>query len=223
MSSTFEIAATVREAAGKGASRRLRRLDDQVPGIIYGGDSAPTMLSLSHNALSKALEHEAFYSHILTITVNGKAERAVLRDLQRHPAKPRILHVDFQRVTGKEKITMQVPLHFTGAEETPGVKQQGGVITYYESDIGIRCLPDHLPESITVDVSKMVLDQTLHLSDIKLPKGVEFVDLAHENNRSLVSLHLPKIVVEEETGAVIAPSEVPTIEKGKAASEDVEA
>ena len=173
MSTAFELSAELRQDMGKGASRRLRRKENKVPAIMYGGGEEPISLSLNHNELKKALENQAFYSHILTIHVDGNKQQAVLKALQRHPYKPRILHLDFLRITGKEKIQMQVPLHFVGGDQAPGVKIDGGIISHLLSNIEVRCLPADLPENIEVDLSNLALDQSLHLSDLKLPKGVE--------------------------------------------------
>jgi large subunit ribosomal protein L25 len=202
----FEIDAEVRELIGKGASRRLRR-QEQIPGVVYGGGKAAQSLTLQHNKMMKALENEAFYSHILTLKVGSEKERVVLKDLQRHAYKPRILHVDFQRVRADEKLHMSVPLHFIGADKAPGVKE-GGLISHMETDAEVTCLPDNLPEYLEIDISEMVLNATLHLSDIKLPKGVELVALNHHDDKPVVSIHLPR-AEEEPIVAVDVPAEVP--------------
>lgn len=210
MSTTqFELHAETRQVFGKGASRRLRRLDNKVPGIIYGGGEAPVPLTFEHHKLQKALENEAFYSHILTIHIDGKPQKAVLKDLQRHPFKPRILHFDLLRITGKEKITMTVPLHFKGGDIAPGVKEGLGVVTHILTNIEIRCLPDNLPEYIEVDLSKLGLDEYIHLSDLKFPKGVESILLAHKDDQPVASIHVPREEIIEEV-APISP-EVPAI------------
>lgn len=208
----FEIEATVRHELGKGASRRLRR-EEKVPGVIYGGGKEAVSLTFEHKHVAKALSNEAFYSHILTLKTNGEAERVILKDVQRHPCKPRITHVDFQRIRADVKIHMHVPLHFQGAESAPGVKDAGGLISHIMSDVEVVCLPDHLPEHLDLDLSNMQLNQILHLSDIKLPEGVEIVALLHGNDKPVVSLHMPRVeeepVIEEE--APVAPAEVPAI------------
>jgi large subunit ribosomal protein L25 len=206
----FEIDAVVRHDIGKGASRRLRR-QDQVPGVIYGGGKATESLTLAHNKIAKALENEAFYSHILTLKTGSDSERVVLKDVQRHPYKPRIMHVDFQRVRSDVKLHMHVPLHFIGSTEAPGVKEAGGLISHIISDVEVSCFPDDLPEHLEVNLADMQLNDILHLSDIKLPKGVELVALLHNNDQPMVSLHLPRIEeepVEEPTEAPVA-SDVP--------------
>lgn len=215
MATQFELNAELRLDQGKGASRRLRRNADKVPGIIYGGGEEPTSLSFQHNQLRKALENEAFASHILTIHVDGKKHNAVLKALQRHPYKPRILHLDLLRITGKEKINMQIPLHFTGEDVAPGVKLDNGIVSHLMSSLEIRCLPADLPEYIEVDLSNLKLDESFHLSDLKLPKGVEIVALMQgvttESNLPVASIHMPRAVVIEDTAPVTA--EVPAIEQ----------
>src|SRR3990167_5431764 len=170
------------------------------------------------------LENEAFYSHILTLNINGESERVILKDLQRHPFRAEILHVDFQRVRADQKLHMNIPLHFIGGENAPGAKDAGGVISHIMTDVEISCLPDDLPEYIEVDISTLELNQILHLSDIKLPKGVELVDLLHENDKPIVSLHIPREepepeLITEETP--VSASEVPAIEQ-KAEGEEGE-
>jgi len=212
---TFELEASVRHELGKGASRRLRR-EEKVPGVLYGGGKEPVSLAFEHRHVAKSLENEAFYSHILTLKTSGAAERVILKDVQRHPFKPRIIHVDFQRVRADEKLHMHIPLHFKGGEEAPGVKDNGGVVSHIMSDVEVSCLPDNLPEFLELDLSNMQLNDILHLSDIKLPKGVEIVALTHDDNKPVVSVHIPRIeeepVEEEPTEAPIA-SDVPAMEQ----------
>ncbi|MCL5668728.1 MAG: 50S ribosomal protein L25/general stress protein Ctc [Gammaproteobacteria bacterium] len=207
MAIDFELVAETRNAKGKGASRRLRRAD-KVPGIIYGGEKPAVSVILEHNSLLKHLEHEAFYSHILTVKLDGKEEKAVLRDLQRHPHKPRIVHLDLQRVSATQKLRMRVPLHFTGADIAPGVKQSGGVVSHLISDLEVSCFPQHLPEFIEVDLSQVKLNESVHLSHLKLPEGVELVALAHGDDRAVASIHMPRVVEEEKpVVAEAAPAE----------------
>lgn len=223
MSNLFELAAVVRQDKGKGASRRLRRLDQLVPGIIYGGEKEPVLLSLKENEVRKALQNEAFYSHILTINVDGKKEKAILKDLQRHPAKPMIYHMDFLRVSGKEAITMHVPLHFTGEENAPGVKD-GGIVSHLKTDLEIKCLPKDLPEFIEVDVSNLALDQSLHLTDIKLAKGLEHahgpIDADHD--LPVVSIHVPKAAPVEEAPADVAAEDEADSASGEDTPDDTQ-
>lgn len=216
MAIQFELNAELRLDQGKGASRRLRRNADRVPGIIYGGGEEPTSLSFEHRQLRKALENEAFSSHILTIHLDGKKHQAVLKALQRHPFKPRILHLDLLRITGKEKINMQIAFHFKGEDIAPGVKLNNGIVSHLLSSVEVRCLPADLPEFIEVDLSNLKLDEAIHLSDLKLPKGVEIVALLQgvdsESNLPVASIHMPRAAVAEETTAPVA-SEVPAIEQ----------
>ena len=216
MQENFELDAELREAAGKGASRRLRR-SGKVPAILYGGKSDPVSLSLAHNELVKHLDHEAFYSHILTVKFDGKSEKAVLRDVQRHPAKPFITHIDLQRVSETETIRMNVPLHFLNEETAKGVKQQGGVVMHLLTDVEVSCLAKDLPEYIEVDVAELQVGETIHLSELKLPGGVELVALSHgeEYDQPVVSIHVPRAAVEAEPTEVEEAEEVPTISEEK--------
>lgn len=195
----FDLEAVVRDDLGKGASRRLRR-EDKVLGIVYGSDEAATPVTLEQRQVKKALEHDAFYSHILNLTVNGKKQQVVLRDLQRHPYKPVILHMDFLRVKATDKITMRIPLHYKGEAECIGV-QNGGIINHHMIDVEIRCQANKLPEHIDIDVSKLDIDGAIHLSQLAIPAGSELVMLAHGHDESVVSVHLPrqsKLDLEEE-------------------------
>jgi len=199
MQETFELKAEVRTDAGKGASRRLRR-SGMVPGIVYGGDREPQMIALEHNELVQHLEHEAFYSHILALDVAGNAESVVLKDLQRHPARPLLMHIDFQRVKADEKLRMQVPLHFLNEAAAPGVKL-GGQVSHHLTGVEVSCLPKDLPEFIAVDVGAMGMGDALHLSDLQLPEGISLVALSHGDDALVVTLHAAHAAVEEETPA----------------------
>jgi large subunit ribosomal protein L25 len=192
--SSFTLQAQTRADKGKGASRRLRRLQDQVPAILYGDDKTPVMLSVSHKDLVKCLDSEAFYSSIITLNLDGQAHKVLLRDLQRHPAAPIVLHADFQRVSGTRKIHMRVPLHFINEESCMGVKQQGGAISHNMNDVEISCLAADLPEFIEVDLSAVEVGQVIHISDLKLPKGVESVALSHgaDHDLPVVAVHAIK-------------------------------
>ena len=194
MSNDFQLNATVRNDMGKGASRRLRRLAKVVPAIIYGGKNAPQNISLAQNELEHALQNEAFYSHIITLDVEGKTEDVILKDVQRHPAKPVILHVDFLRVSKTQKLQTKVPLHFINEETCVGVKLSGGNISHNMTELDISCLPGDLPEYIEVDVAEVEMGQILHISDITLPKGVESVGLSHgeEHDLPIFTVNKPK-------------------------------
>ncbi len=192
MSESFVLEAEPRTDLGKGASRRLRRAG-KIPAVLYGGDQEPVALQLDHDKLLHQLENEAFYSSILTLRLGGKEEQAILKDLQRLPGKPRLLHADFQRVKADEKIRVHVPLHFVNEDTAPGVKA-GGIATHLLVEVEVSCLPANLPEFIEVDLGGLELDQTLHLSDIVLPEGVELVELAHGegHDQAVVTIHLPR-------------------------------
>lgn len=199
MQENFEIDAVARVDGGKGASRRLRR-QGLVPGIIYGGDKEPEMFSVKHNELIQHLEHESFYSHILTVKLDGAAQKVILRDLQRHPSRPFVMHMDLQRVSGSDVIKMHVPLHFIGEDVAPGVKQ-GGDVTHTMSDVEIHCQAKDLPEFIEVDMSAMDLGDVLHLSDLKMPAGVELnAQVDAEHDLPVVSIHAPRGAAAAEEG-----------------------
>lgn len=204
MSESFIIEAELRTDLGKGASRRLRRTD-KVPGVIYGAGKDPVSLMVSHNEMFHHLENEAFYSHILTLNVGKTKEKVILKDLQRHPAKPRITHFDFMRVDMNEILRVHVPLHFVNEDISKGVKA-GGLVNHSMTDLHIACLPGILPEYIEVDIADLELDSSLHISDLKLPKGIEAVDLTHgeDHDNIVCAIHLPraeKATPEEETAA----------------------
>ncbi len=198
MSVDFNINAESRSDVGKGASRRLRR-DGKVPGIIYGSGKDSVALTTDHNQLAHHLEHEAFYSHILTVTLDGKAQKVVLKDLQRHPAKPRILHVDFLRVGDNDVIHMQVPVHFINEDIAAGVKT-GGLISHLMNAVEIICKAKDLPEFLTVDIAELEEGASLHLSDLDMPKGVTVAALTHGEGHDLpvVSIHTPRGGAEDE-------------------------
>lgn len=208
MSDQFNLKAELRQDVGKGASRRLRRDADQVPAIIYGAKKEPQMLTLVHKEIVKCTQHEAFFSSILNIEVNGKPQKAIVKAMQRHPSKPRILHIDFMRVSAKEKITMNVPIHLVGEEETPGIKD-GGVVSKHMAELAVICLPGDLPENISIDISHMALDESIHISQVVLPAGVELAnpieDDAHDH--PVVSVAEPKIVEEPEEETEAATDE----------------
>lgn len=211
MKKTFTIVATARGDMGKGASRRLRHAD-QVPGIVYGAGKKPEAITVKHNPLLLLLNNEAFYTQILNLEIDDKKENVILRDLQRHPFKPRILHIDLQRISSTEKIIMRIPLHFTGSELSPGVKLSGGLVAHLMSDIEVRCLPKDLPEFIEIDLSKLELNKSIHLSELKLPAGIEIMSIIHGEDKPIATVYIPRVVVEEET-APVAAAAVPVIGK----------
>lgn len=216
MANVFELNAESREQNGRRASRRLQRVEDRIPAIIYGGDKKPQPISMSHQEVSLALQNEAVYSHILTIKIDGKHEKVVLKDLQRHPWKSRYLHADFLRINESEKLVMNIPLRFVNEAAAPGLKA-GGIILKYMTEIEIRCLPGDLPEFLEVDVSKLDIEKSIHLSDIKLPKGVELtIQLTEEQDQPIISIHMPRAAKEETTvggAAAATPTETKTEEK----------
>ena len=209
MSDQFELHAEVRGDLGKGASRRLRRLADHVPAIIYGGDKDPQPLTLIRKDLEKALENEAFYSHVLTINVGKEKQKAILKDLQRHPARESVMHADFLRVNENEAIKINVPIHFINEAKSYGVKTQGGIVQHQATDIEVQCLPSKIPEYIEVDMLKVEIGQIIHLSDITLPEGVVSVALAlgEDHDLAIASIIAPKggSDAEEEEADAAAP------------------
>jgi len=194
----FEVGALKRDETGKGAMRRLRTTG-RVPGVIYGTGKDPENISVKANELRKHLEHEAFFSHILTVSVGGEKVQAVVKDLQRHPASYEVTHVDFLRVSATDALTMRVPLHFVNEQQSPGSKA-GGVFSHMLNDIEIRCLPADLPEFVEVDLGAMALGESVHLSQLTLPDrvslAVDVSDAAHDH--TVATVHMPH---ELETGA----------------------
>jgi len=190
MSATFALNASVRKDEGKGASRRLRHAQ-QLPAVIYGGGQAAQSITIALKDVVKALENEAFYSHILTLTIDGQPQQAVLKALQRHPAKNTPLHADFLRVDAAHKLTMRIPLHYINQDSCVGVKSEGGAISIIATEAEIACLPQNLPEYLTVDFAEVHVGTTLHLSDIKLPEGVEIPALAqgHDYDQPIANVH----------------------------------
>ncbi len=203
MSNTeFELNAEPRSDLGKGASRRLRCVG-KVPGIIYGGNGEPTPIYLDHNEILRRLEHEAFYSHILNVKLAGRTEKAVLKAMQRHPARPMVIHVDLLRVDTTHKIHMKVPLHFINEESAPGVKIGGGQISHYITSVEVECLASNLPEYLTVDLAGLQLGESIHLSQLAMPEGVVLTLMAHggKDDQPVVSIEGPQSGGEEATAA----------------------
>jgi large subunit ribosomal protein L25 len=190
MSQKFELFAENRPDQGKGASRRLRRTG-KVPAILYGGHRDPRALALDHNALLHNLENDAFFSSILTVTVDDKSQPCILKDVQRHPFRNLVLHVDLQRIVEDEEIRVTVPFHFLGEDKAPGVKA-GGVVSRVMNELEISCLPKHLPEFIEVDVSGLELEANLPLADVVLPEGVAIVGGEEMLEQPVVIIHRPR-------------------------------
>lgn len=235
MENLFEVHAEARTDEGKGASRRLRHAG-KFPAVVYGAEKDPVSITLDHNQFLRHLDEEAFYAHILTLVVDGKKDQVVLKDLQRHPANDnKILHADFLRVDASHEMTMTVPLHFIGEDVAPGVKA-GGQVSHMMTEVEIACLPQDLPEYIEADISKLEMDESIHLTELSLPKGVSLTALTHHQEEELeegersaydqavASIHMPRVQeVEEEEEA---PEEAAAEEEnggngnGEEASED---
>src|SRR5210317_1788350 len=226
MSDDFDLIADIREDQGKGASRRLRH-EGKVPAIIYGAGRPPRALVFDHNRVIQQLENESFYSSVLNIKVGEKSQAAILKDVQRHPARPQVMHMDFQRIVEDQEIKMLVPIHFRGEDVAPGVKLGGGKVSHLITEVEVVCLPRHLPEYLDIDVSELERDAMLKLSDIPLPEGVSIPALAQgeEADRPVVSIHVIKEVVIEDLEEGEEPGEVPVAgeepaEPAAGASED---
>ena len=234
MSEGFELECFIRTDLGKGASRRLRRINSNIPAILYGGDKAPVSLTIAHKDIAKATESEVFFSQVITLNINNKKEPAVIKALQRHPAKPLILHADFQRVSMDKEILVKVPIHFLNEDECVGVKLGGRNINKSLNEIEISCLPKDLPEYIEVDMLDIELGGSIHLSDITLPEEVISVALSHgeESDLTVASVQAPRGIAEEEEEEAIAEGEgegegeeaetgeAPTDESEEASSDD---
>ena len=201
----FELNCTVRTDLGKGASRRLRRLNDDIPAVLYGGSEDPISLTIAHKDIAKATENEAFFSHIITLNVGKKKQKAVIKALQRHPAKAILMHADFQRVSDDQKITVNVPIHFLNEDKCAGVKTGGGSIIKTLNEIEIDCFPKDLPEFINVDMILLEIGEAVHLADITLPEGVASIALAAGNDLSVATVQAPRAEVEEAATAPDAP------------------
>jgi large subunit ribosomal protein L25 len=199
MSNVFEFVAESRGRSGTTAARGVRRVG-KVPAVIYGGHAEPKMLVLSHNEVVKHLEHEAVYSHVLDVTVDGKTEKAILKGVQRNPARFQILHLDFQRVSMSEAIKVHVPLHFINEITSIGGKK-GGIATHSMVDVEVSCLPAALPEYIEVDLAGLDIGDTLHLSDLVLPKGVEIIELHHGPDHDLPVVSMMSSKASKEDAA----------------------
>ncbi|MER2493352.1 50S ribosomal protein L25/general stress protein Ctc [Catenovulum sediminis] len=198
MSTTIELQATLRSEVGKGASRRLRHAD-KVPAVLYGADQEAVSLTLEHNKVLQAQEHEHFYAQVLNLVIDGQATDVIVKDMQRHPFKPKIMHLDFQRVVAGQELHTTVPVHFINEESAPAVKA-GGVVAHHLTEIEVACLPKNLPEFIEVDVATVELGSTLHLSDVKFPEGVSSVELAkgEDHDVAVVTIDKKKGAADDE-------------------------
>ena len=208
----IEINARKREAQGTGASRRLRRTGN-VPGIVYGGTAEAVTIELNHKELYQHLTNEAFHASILSLKLDGAAEDVLLRAFNMHPYKGHVQHIDFQRVSKDKKIHMKVPLHFVNAEVSPGVKEQGGIPNHVLNELDVTCLPDDLPGFIEVDMGHLTIGHSVHVKELKLPKGVEAV-LHRGENPVVATIIQPVLITEEETTTeAVAAADVPTTEQ----------
>lgn len=213
MATKYEISAEKREQKGTGASRRLRHAG-KIPGIIYGADKEPEMVVFDHDTIFHLLEQEAFHTSILDVKCGGQTEQAILRDVHWHPFKAQVMHMDLQRISATKKIHMRVPIHFEGESVAPGVKQQGGLISHLLTEVDVTCLPQQLPEYLEADVSGLHIGESLHLSDLELPEGVELTSLAHGgDDLAVVTITAIRAAAEEEEEAA------PEGEAGEAAPE----
>ncbi|MCW8398844.1 50S ribosomal protein L25/general stress protein Ctc [Legionella sp. PATHC038] len=217
--SNILLEAQTRTDMGKGASRRLRRLENKVPAVIYGGDKKPMSIHFQHNKVVKALETESIYSSVFDITVDGKVEHVILKALQRHPYKPLVMHMDLQRVSKTDILVKLVPIHFINEDKAPGIKA-GGIINHTMTQVEVRCQAKDLPEFIAVDMSNVQMDEVVHLSHLKLPKGVQLtVDVADgSHDAPVVSIHMPRASATEEEApeaTEVSASEVPTVNAAK--------
>ena len=218
MSDQFELIARIRARSGTALVRRLRREGD-VPAVLYGGEKGNLSIAINHDLLFHSLEKEEFHSAIIIINTDGDKEQAILRDVVRHPYKTTILHADFQRIDEQKVLTMSLPIHFIGEPDCVGVKIAGGIISHLMTEVEISCLPKDLPESLRLDVAALNLNESLHLSDIKLPDGVHITTLQHdlnnEHDHAVVAILPPKISVteeEEEAEQAAADEEAKTAE-----------
>ncbi len=197
MSASYELNVTIREPGGTGASRRLRR-SGQVPGVMYGAGKDNAHIVFDHEDVMHKLEIEAFHSAIIDVKVDGKSQQAIVRDVQMHPYRRQVMHIDFQRIRATEKFEISVPIHYMGEEEAPGVRIDGGIFSRLMNDVQISCLPADLPEYLEVDVSALDMSASVHLSDIKIPDGVTITSLAHEGEDLAIATIMPPKIEEEE-------------------------
>jgi large subunit ribosomal protein L25 len=212
----IEISATSRKAQGTGASRRLRKTG-RVPGIVYG-EGEPALIDLDHNNLYHSLRNEAFHASVLTLDVDGNKQQVLLRDFQMHPFRQQVQHIDFQRVAKDKKIHMRMPLHFINADIAPGVKLGGGIINHVLNELEITCLPADLPEFVEVDLSGLDLGRSMHISDIKLPKGVEIAGHHHAGD-AVATVQVPRGAIEETAAAAAAEAATAAAAAAPAAAE----
>jgi large subunit ribosomal protein L25 len=212
----IEVAATSRTLQGTGASRRMRRAG-RVPGILYGGKQQAQTIELDHNTLYHLLKLEAFHASILNMNLDGKKQQVLLREVHMHPFKMQVMHVDFQRVAKDKKIHTRVPLHFLNADIAPGVKVGGGIVSHVMNEVEISCLPADLPEFIEVDLKDLALGHSVHLSELKFPKGAESTALVRGNDAVVATVQIPKVIVVEEPVVALTAEEAAVTAEGAAA------
>jgi large subunit ribosomal protein L25 len=225
MSQQLELNAELRTDVGKGASRRLRRSGDKVPAIIYGGGEDTVALTLDYHQLVKAMQSESFFSQILAVTTNGKAQQAVIRDMQRHPANDKVTHIDFLRVRADVAIQVNIPLRYINEDNCVGVRLGGGSIGHNLMEVEVSCLPGDLPEAIEVDMENIDVGDAIHLSDLTVPQGVTLVELAlgEGHDQTIASVNIIREIEEEEEvieGEELAEGEEPTEDEGEGEGEE---
>ena len=212
----IELNATVRNDMGKGASRRLRN-ENKIPAIIYGTGKEPVCLTLAQKDIQYVLPNENFYSQVLELNIEGKKEDVLLRDLQHHPYKRDVTHIDFIRIDAKKVVHVHIPLHFIGDDVAPGVKLEGGAVSHVMMEVEMECLPKNIPQFIEVDLSQMHLNDIIHLSDLKLPEGVAILALKQgaEHDTAVANIHLRKVAAEPEAEEAEEAEEVPVVKDDK--------
>ena len=215
MSTNFELNAKARDVFGTNASRRLRRLD-QVPAMIYGGDQDNEAVLLDHHEIMHNLEVEAFHSAIISLNTGSGSQQVILREVQHHRYRPRLVHVDFQRIKATERLHMKIPLHFAGVDEAPGVKVEEGIFSPLMTELDVTCLPKDLPEYIEIDVSALGINDVIHLSSVELPEGVDLTVVPHEGEDPSVVTVMPPRTIEEEVLEAEDGVEVVEVEEGAA-------
>ena len=217
MSTNFELNAKARDVFGTNASRRLRRLD-QVPAMIYGGDQDNEAVLLDHHEIMHNLEVEAFHSAIISLNTGSGSQQVILREVQHHRYRPRLVHVDFQRIKATERLHMKIPMHFAGVDEAPGVKVEEGIFSPLMTELDVTCLPKDLPEYIEIDVSALGINDVIHLSSVELPEGVDLTVVPHEGEDPSVVTVMPPRTIEEEVLEAEDGVEVVEVEEGAASA-----
>ena len=215
----IEINAALRESKGTGASRRLRH-EGKVPGVLYGGKDDVKSIELNAKDLFMQFKHEAFHASILTLNLDGKKESVLLRDYQMHPVRNNIQHIDLQRIDENKKLSVKIPFHFLNEDVAPGVKLEGGVVSHIMVDVDISCLPKDLPTYIEVDMIALSIGDSIRLSDIKVPEGVELTTLSEDNDPTVTSISQPKVVVDETPVAAEGEEGAAEGEEGAAEGEE---